>query len=169
MRTWRVTTLLPLLLLARWALAAPPPVATVPMLNLTHGQVGIFDKERLENRFGVELRFRPFSRHQVIPAVGYGKAADGSSYAYSDLRRDFWLDDRWVAIPSFGFGVFTRGEELNLGDPLEFRSGIEIAYRFKHNYRAGIALFHLSNGGFADHNPGTEVLVLSLSIPLAKH
>jgi hypothetical protein len=46
------------------------------------------------------------------------------------------------------------------------RSGIEVAYRFYERSRVGLALFHLSNGGLADKNPGTEVLALSLSVPL---
>lgn len=55
-----------------------------------------------------------------------------------------WLNDRWVLIPSFGAGLFKKGDGLDLGSRLEFRSGIEIARRFHGEYRIGVALFHLS-------------------------
>jgi hypothetical protein len=138
----------------------------VPMLNLTVGQAGILDSDDPPLRYGIEYRARSFSRWKLIPAIGAAFADDGASFIYTDLRHDFWLDDRWVLIPSFGVGVFDDGDELDLGHTIEFRSGLEVAYRFRAEYRIGVALFHLSNGGISDQNPGTEVLVLSLCIPL---
>lgn len=136
------------------------------MLNLTVGQAGIFDSGDPPLRYGIEYRGRSFSRWRLIPAVGAAIADNGASFVYTDLRHDFWLDDRWVVIPSFGVGAFDDGENLDLGHTIEFRSGLEVAYRFHGEYRVGVALFHLSNGGISDQNPGTEGLVASLCIPL---
>ena len=138
----------------------------VPMLNLTVGQAGIFDTGDPPLRYGIEYRARSFSRWRLIPAIGAAFADNGASFVYTDLRHDFWLDDRWVLIPSLGVGVFDDGGELDLGHTVEFRSGLEVAYRFRAEYRIGVALFHLSNGGISERNPGTEVLVVSLCIPL---
>ena len=55
---------------------------------------------------------------------------------------------------------------MNLGNNLEFRSGVELAYQFKDKMRAGVAIFHLSNGGISSQNPGTEALVFSICIPV---
>jgi len=63
-------------------------------------------------------------------------------------------------------GIFHDSEELSLGNDLEFRSGLEIAYEFRNKIRAGIAIFHLSNGGTSNKNPGTESLVFSVCIPV---
>ncbi|MGV6858221.1 MAG: acyloxyacyl hydrolase [bacterium] len=173
MRTSRsLASLLSIFLVTQYlsALAAQPaPVPTVPMLNLTAGKVGILQNLEADERYGIEYRFRPTKRYGVVPAIGYSRASDGASYTYTDVRKDFWLDDRWVAVPSFGLGYYRKGEELDLGYILEFRSGIELAYRFHGNFRTGIALYHLSNGGISDQNPGTEVLVLSLCLPLSDH
>jgi hypothetical protein len=139
---------------------------TVPMFNLTVGQAGILDGGSPPLRYGVEYRARAFFRWNLIPAIGGVVADDGSRFIYADLRYDYWLADRWVVIPSFGVGTFDNGDEIDLGSSIEFRSGIEIAYRFHGEYRVGIALFHLSNGGISDQNPGTEGLVASLCIPL---
>jgi len=138
----------------------------VPMLNLTVGQAGIFDTGDPPLRYGIEYRARSFSRWRLIPAIGAAFADNGASFVYTDLRHDFWFDDRWVLIPSFGVGIFDDGGELDLGHTVEFRSGLEVAYRFRAEFRIGVALFHLSNGGISERNPGTEVLVVSLCIPL---
>ena len=72
-------------------------------------------------------------------------------------------------IPSFGVGIFTDSDEIELGNELEFRSGVELAYQFRNKIRAGIAIFHLSNGGISSENPGTEALVISVCIPILEN
>lgn len=165
-RTIALLILLGFFLPAQWVSAKEPPVAAVPMINLTFGKVGVFDDEFKADRVGIEYRFRPFGKWNLIPAIGYALSEDDDSFLYADLRYDYWLSSRWVLIPSLGAGIFTNGEKLDLGSDFEFRSGLELAYRFNTNYRIGVALFHLSNAGISDNNPGTESLVLSLSIPL---
>lgn len=148
------------------AYADPPPRPTVPMVNLTAGYVGVGDNADKPLRLGVEYRFRAMGKWNLIPAIGVAAAENGASFVYGDVRYDYWLNDRWALIPSFGAGLFNKGEGLDLGSRLEFRSGIEIAHRFYGEYRIGLALFHLSNAGTAGKNPGTEALVLSLCIPV---
>lgn len=63
-------------------------------------------------------------------------------------------------------GIFNDSSEIELGNELEFRSGVELAYQFRNKVRAGIAIFHLSNGGISSENPGTEALVFSICIPM---
>ena len=141
---------------------------TVPMVNLTAGYVGVFDNIDKPLRLGAEYRFKAIGKWSLIPAIGVAAAENGASFFYSDVRYDYWLTDRWVLIPSFGAGLFDKGDGLDLGSRLEFRSGIELARRFHGEYRIGVALFHLSNGGTAGENPGTEALVLSLCIPVGQ-
>jgi hypothetical protein len=139
------------------------------MLNITAGQVGILDDEVSTQRYGLEYRFKSFNGpfdFKIIPAVGGAIANDGAAFVYTDLRHDFFLSHRWLLIPSFGIGVFKDGDNINLGNNIEFRSGLEIAYRFKNEIRAGIAIFHLSNGGISSQNPGTEALVFSVCFPI---
>lgn len=139
------------------------------MINISAGQVGILDDLEGPQRYGVEYRFMSFSGpwgFRLIPAIGAAAANNGANFVYSDLRHDFYLDDDWLLIPSFGAGVFKESSEINLGNNLEFRSGLELAYQFQNKMRAGIAIFHLSNGGISSRNPGTEVLVVSVCIPV---
>lgn len=139
------------------------------MINITAGQVGILDDEKNTQRYGLEYRFRSFSGpfgFRLIPAVGGAVSNDNASFLYTDLRHDFYLTRRWILIPSFGLGVFKDSSDINLGNDLEFRSGLEFAYQFSNKVRAGVAIFHLSNGGISSQNPGTESLVFSICIPV---
>jgi hypothetical protein len=108
----------------------------------------------------------PFSKWDLIPAIGFIYKDGGASYAYIDLRYDYWLSDDWVLVPSYGVGLFHKDDEIDLGGELEFRAGLEISHRFDNDYRLGLTIFHLSNGKVYGSNPGTEAIVVALSIPL---
>lgn len=139
------------------------------MINITAGQVGILDDQDGSQRYGLEYRFTSFSGpwgFRLIPAIGAAAASNGARFFYADLRHDFYLNDNWLLIPSFGAGLFNDSEGIELGSDLEFRSGLELAYQFQNKMRAGIAIFHLSNGGISSQNPGTEALVFSVCIPV---
>lgn len=139
------------------------------MLNLTAGQVGILDDLDGPQRYGLEYRFKSFLGpfgFKLIPAIGLAVANNNARFTYADLRHDFYLNNNWLLIPSFGAGIFKDSAEIELGNNVEFRSGLEIAYEFHNRYRAGLAIFHLSNGGVSSTNPGTEALVFSICIPM---
>ena len=162
------------MIIASVLLAAPAQAVTreheeYEMINITAGQVGVLDNEKRTQRYGLEYRFKSFAEpfgFSLIPAIGAAIANDGAQFIYSDLRHDFYLDERWLLIPSFGVGVFRDSNNIHLGNDLEFRSGLELAYQFRNKVRAGIAVFHLSNGGISSRNPGTEALVFSVCIPV---
>ncbi|MBM3192395.1 MAG: acyloxyacyl hydrolase [Chlamydiae bacterium] len=71
-----------------------------------------------------------------------------------------------VLTLGFGPGFFFAGHGKNLGYPLEMRSSIELAYRFRSQSRLGLQFYHLSNGSMSQRNPGTEALVLFYAIPI---
>jgi lipid A 3-O-deacylase len=147
------------------ASAADPPVEPEPMVSFSAGKLGVFNQIGDSFEAGAAYRFRPFGRWALAPALGFLVHDDGTYFIYAELRRDFWLTERWVLVPSFGGGFFEKGE-LSLGHNIEFRSGLELGYRFDNEWRVGLALFHLSNGGIGDRNPGTEALVLSATAPM---
>lgn len=138
-----------------------------PLVNFTAGQAG-FDR-KLNNpwQYGLEYRFSPLTRYRLAPSIGVIVGADGANFIYVELSRDFRFADHWLLTPSFGGGRFNNRPRFNLGHLLEFRSGLEISRQFNQGYRLGVAVFHLSNGGLSDENPGTETVVLSFTIPLA--
>ncbi|MDP6622047.1 MAG: acyloxyacyl hydrolase, partial [Alphaproteobacteria bacterium] len=60
---------------------------------------------------------------------------------------------------------YHRGQGKDLGHWIEFRSQLELAYRFDDRSRLGVSLSHISNASLDDNNPGTESLMLNYAVP----
>jgi lipid A 3-O-deacylase len=141
----------------------PKVAATTSELALTAGVGGVFDAERFAEG-GLELQLRPglFGLQAILGATS---AENESFYGYLGLRREFIRDPLYVAVFT-GLGRFRLGERPDLGGGLEFRSGIELGFRAPEDWRVGLVLYHLSNGGIERRNPGSETLALTWSVPL---
>ena len=137
------------------------PIQEGNMLAFTGGSLGIAD-DVTSGLVGVECRFGEKDSH-LIPSVGISWSDDGAYYFSVEARHNFWIDDRWVFTPSLGAGYFDESPSLDLGGDLEFRTGFEITYRTKREWRMGLSFFHLSNAGMEDRNPGTEALAVVLT------
>ena len=136
------------------------------MLVLSAGNIGVVDELEESTFGGIDYRMLPFSKLDLIPALGFIYKDGGASYTYIDLRYDFWLSDDWGLVPGYGVGLFHKDDEIDLGGSLEFRASLEVSYRFDNDYRLGLTIFHLSNGSIYGSNPGTEAIGIALSIPL---
>jgi hypothetical protein len=73
---------------------------------------------------------------------------------------------RFVLRGSFAPGVYAQSSGRDLGHVVEFRSGLEAALCFDSGLRVGAEIYHLSNGRLAEHNPGANSLVLTVTMPL---
>ena len=71
-----------------------------------------------------------------------------------------------MLIPGFGVGIFNGSSEIELGNDVEFRSGVELAYQFRNKIRVGVAIIYLLNGGISSESSGAESLVISLWVPM---
>lgn len=164
------TFLLCLLLLVGlpWNGQAAEPVSRdeSPLLTVTAGTVNLLDAQK-RGYLGLEYRFRPLGEWSLRPTVSAGWAADTSRHISAGLKYDFLLNERWFITPGFAVLYFEDGEVLKLGHSIEFKSELELSYRFPNQSRLGLAYFHISNGGMSDSNPGTDALALSLSLPLS--
>lgn len=116
--------------------------------------------------------FRVEYRHDqglwyVKPWIGLEATSDGAFYPAGGFLLDIYLFEDFVVTPSLGVGAYfdqIGGEDL--GNTLEFRTQIEVSYRFEDHARLGMAFSHISNAGIGDSNPGAEVLNLYYSLPL---
>lgn len=102
----------------------------------------------------------------VKPFVGVMGTTDSAVYGYGGFLVDVFFGKRWVLTPSLAVGYYDKGNGLDLGHEVEFRSSIELSYRFDNRTRLGLSFYHLSNASIGDINPGTEVLSIVYSIPL---
>jgi hypothetical protein len=102
------------------------------------------------------------------PFVGVMTTTDTALYGYAGIRLDLFMGRRFVITPSFAPGLYHDGDGKDLGHPVEFRSALEFAYRFDDRSRLGLSVYHLSNAGLDDNNPGTEVATLHYSFPFTQ-
>lgn len=102
----------------------------------------------------------------LAPFAGGWVTTEGSAYGYAGFGIEWVIEDHFVIMPFSGFGFYNQGDGKDLGSFFEFRSGVEVGYRFFNGYQLGLSISHLSNAGISDTNPGTEVISLRLAAPL---
>jgi lipid A 3-O-deacylase len=113
---------------------------------------------RIEYKSHLEfLRFRPM--------VGFMMTFRKALYAYGGVGLDLYPKPYLVFSPNFAAGYYNKGNGKDLGFPLEFRSGIELALRFDNLSRFGVHFYHVSNAKLGSRNPGMESLVFFFAIP----
>jgi len=118
---------------------------------------------RIEYRGGASDKFWIFK-----PFGGLMGTSDGAAYAFAGVLVDIYFGNRVVLTPSFAPGLYYKGNGLDLGHAIEFRSGIELSYRFDDRSRLGIGLSHMSNASIGKTNPGQETIFITYAIPAHK-
>ncbi|HEV7369110.1 acyloxyacyl hydrolase [Arenibaculum sp.] len=121
---------------------------------------------RLEYRFGTSLLPMIENFATLRPFVGLEATSDAALYGVGGILLDVTFGQVFVT-PSFGVGLYTRGNGKDLGHPIEFRSQIEVGYEFANEMRLSLAYSHLSNAGMDDLNPGADVIGAYLHVPVS--
>ena len=167
-----------MLSLKRYALIAliglifvPAPEARADDPDFLSVSAGWFDLNRKKDE-GAEFRLEYRSDYKLWhfkPFLTAAGVSNGMTFIGAGVLVDIYLGRRWVITPSFA-PTWWRGktDELDLGHAVEFRSQLEVAYRFDDRPRVGLSLSHYSNASLGDKNPGTETLMVNYSIPFDK-
>lgn len=117
----------------------------------------------------LNLEYRSDKKLWVFkPMFGMWASSEGGFYGYAGIRMDVYFGNRFVFTPSFAPGFYHEGKGKDLGLEIEFRSSVEVAYRFDDYSRLSLGLAHLSNASLGDKNPGVETLTLTYSVPFSK-
>jgi lipid A 3-O-deacylase len=154
-----VATLLPASFAAGAASAAEYPLVVVGAGALGfHGTPTMAEAE-------LQLRGTPLV-WRLAPQGGLMVDERGGVYGWVGLAVEIPLGEHLVLTPAIGPGYYHQGGGIDLGYPLEFRSQIELAWRFDNDVRLGLEAYHISNAGLGDRNPGVEAVVLTVAIPL---
>ena len=156
-----LTALLSVVLLSS-PLSAQPP-ADGPGLGISLGLYD-FDDPLEAAEFGLDWQFRP-KRFGLVPHVGVAGTEDETIYAYAGLRRDFRFGGQFRVTPSFAFVLWDAGDGKDLGNALEFRSGLALYRDLGRGSRIGLGFYHLSNGSLSSTNPGANELLLHILLP----
>lgn len=148
-------------------MAIPAPAFAEDPDFLSFG-VGWYDmNRRVDQAAEFRVEYRSDAKLWVFkPFGGAMGTTDGAIYGYGGFLMDIYFGRRIVVTPSLAAGLYHDGNGRDLGHAVEFRSSLEIAYRFDDRTRLGLSFYHLSNAHLGTSNPGTEVLSLVYSIPL---
>lgn len=116
---------------------------------------------------GAELRWANRLPWGLGAIAGVSGNEDGAFWGYLGLRRPFALGSGgWRLLPSFAVVGYEKGDGKDLGQTLEFRSGLELHYAFRNRNSLGVNFYHMSNAGLSEVNPGENSLLVVWSIPL---
>ena len=152
------------------ALAAPLPAAAGDDPAFIAFGAGSFDWNRQKDE-GEEFRleYRSASKHfgTLKPIVAVAATTTDNYFLGVGYGVDLYFGPRVVVTPSFVPHIYSGGNtKLDLDYWLQFRSQIEIAYRFDDRSRLGLAVSHYSNASLGDTNPGTESAMVYYAMPI---
>ena len=125
---------------------------------------GIFDTDASKPSFelGFEIR-RLFYWRGLGFMGGIAGTEDESVWVYGGARYDSTDRSVWTVAPGFAITLYEQGDGKDLGQPLEFRSSLEVGRRVSEKLRVGLIFYHLSNASMRPVNPGSNSLVLSFA------
>ena len=130
---------------------------------------GAFDALQQDNpamEFG--LQWRGGRRlWKLAPMLGAMATVEGGLLGYLGLSLDLPLGRHFALRASFAPAAYEMGNGKELYSVLQFRSGIEAFVRLGRHLRVGVELYHVSNGGITELNPGESSVVLTLAVPLS--
>ncbi len=167
MTTRATAAMLGLMLAFATSLGAAAPARAQDPSFLTFG-AGYFDINKQDNAAAdFRLEYRHGEKFWIFkPWIGVEGTSDGAIYGAAGVLVDVFFGKRVVITPSFGAGYYEEGSGKDLGHEIEFRSQIEIGYRFDDRSRLSLAFSHISNASIGDDNPGVEILNVYYSLPL---
>lgn len=142
-------------------LSSPAFAEEQSAIALSAGAFSVFDSGTTMEA-GVEYRFAP-SVLDLIPTLGIAINADGGYWGYAGVRYDINIGQKWVLTPHLAIAAYEQGGGLDLGHDMEFRSGLDLAYKLNDSSRLALGIYHLSNNGLGDDNPGSESMILTYS------
>jgi hypothetical protein len=166
------------------ALFAPPVHAAAAPDYLTFGG-GAYDFDKYNNsRRSVDFRAEyqwgasllPMLSHrfnsidsflQIHPVVGLEGNSNDAIYPNGGLNFDLGLGSHAVVTWGEAVGFFGRGDDpRSLGSIVEFRSQLELGWRFNNDVRVSGFISHISNAHLVSVNPGAEIAGGYVRIPL---
>ncbi|MGD8305494.1 MAG: acyloxyacyl hydrolase [Ignavibacteria bacterium] len=100
------------------------------------------------------------------PFGGIMVNTEGAIHLYVGMYYDIFITDEFIITPSFAPGIYENNNSKDLHYFLEFRSQLEVSFRFDHGARIGLSFNHISNASLAKENPGVESLALTYVFPL---
>ena len=130
-------------------------------LSFYTGTFDVIDKEGDDQTslFGVEHKnpdlFRDTLLGKFKPISGAFITGNSSVYLYTGIEGQSGAGPLKI-LPSFSPGYYEKGDGIDLGSVLEFKSEIKVGFDFFENATLSYSYSHISNNDWGDTNPGTD-------------
>ena len=135
-----------------------------PLIGLTLGYFDVIGQEAPSLEGRIEIRSN--NDWWLKPFGGVMTNTDRAAHVFAGVYAELFWGEHFYVSPSFAPGIYMKGNSRDLGYPLEFRSQIELGWRFAGGVRTSVSLNHISNAGLGQ-NPGTESVAMSVLLPLS--
>ena len=162
----RVAALAVLLTLASTAgsRAADPDPPAPDQLAVALGSFGLRDGR---GTGAIAIEYQSGAKILALhPVLGMLVTTDGGLFAHAGAALPIDLAPGLTLSPSLAAGVPVRGNGLDLGAPIAFRSQLALAQRLSDRSRLTLAIGHISNAGIARQNPGVDYVLLGIAVTL---
>ena len=129
--------------------------------KLSYSQVW-FQKEHI----GSEIAFSTSTNYSfgpLQPIYSLSLTSHNGLWIGAGFSNTISLTDTLNAKFSFLPGIYSRGNDVDLGGWLMFKSGIGLEYEVKEKLAVTISFDHRSSGDIWAYNPGMETFQISLS------
>ncbi|MSP41963.1 MAG: acyloxyacyl hydrolase [Alphaproteobacteria bacterium] len=153
--------------MALWVAGANTGLAASQDGDLMAFSAAYFDVNQRGKEAGeFRIEYRADEHMWIFKPFGGAMATtQGSVHGFAGVLIDIPLWDRIYVTPSFAPGLYYRGNGSDLHHTVEFRSQIEITYRFPNGHRFGASFNHISNANLGNDNPGVESAALTYIVP----
>ncbi len=126
------------------------------------GSLDVFHKANSESlRSSAAARLAAVGFRRSSPAAWY--TTKNAFMGYAGITYDLHITDNILILPDAAVGFYQHGDDKNLGNTAEFRTGIGVAYEFDNGWRLGADIHHISNAGLSKKNPGVEIAAIPRS------
>ena len=130
--------------------------------------VGEFDDPKTTSNQEIYIRYEPRFRNGPFGhAVGLSLAEAGEVWIGVGPTY-IWQPDRSPVYAELHAmtGLYDANGGLDLGGPIQFRSGIEFGYENDAGWRYALSYDHRSNADIYSSNTGVETYMVRVSVPL---
>lgn len=135
-------------------------------LVLGAGVFGLKSHDQHDIVVDLEWRGRPYPKLFGVYSVGGVAVTDeGGLYGRLGFGRDFSIGENWKIAITTATGAYEKGDGKELGHTLEFRSAFEVSRKVG-RFEVGLQISHLSNASISSENPGVEIALVTLRVPL---
>ena len=134
--------------------------------------LGVFDcldKQQSMTGF-VDVQYQIGTKIKILyPVAGFLCHFNDGYYLYGGIILPIELNHHLILQPSFAPGYYVEGENsIDLGYPLEFRTGVALIYQVKESFSLGLEFTHISNANLGHSNPGIETIGLLFRFPVTR-